>query len=83
MRGVVNGTLAQLSGLLHRHIILVRAVQYPVGVGGARTNAEDVVGEAGTVCVNIVEAWPLREEIDRGQGSHASLHLLLISYQGN
>ncbi len=59
VRGVVDGTFAQLSCLLHRHIVLVHTVQYSIRIGGARPDTEDVVSQSSTVRVDIVQSGSL------------------------
>mmetsp|Transcript_2683 Transcript_2683/g.4499 ORF Transcript_2683/g.4499 Transcript_2683/m.4499 type:complete len:234 (+) Transcript_2683:148-849(+) len=55
VRGVVDGLLAQLDGLLHGHVPAVLAIQHAIRVGGPGAHGEQVVGQPRAVVVHVVQ----------------------------
>ena len=59
MSGVIDSSLSQFSGLLYLHVPVVATVHHTVGVGGTRAHTENVVSQATTISVHIVQAGAL------------------------
>lgn len=63
MSGVSDAPLAQFVGLLHRQVVLVAAVNDPVGVTVAASRRKHLSREALSITVHVVQAGSLKHDV--------------------
>mmetsp|Transcript_5361 Transcript_5361/g.8463 ORF Transcript_5361/g.8463 Transcript_5361/m.8463 type:complete len:261 (-) Transcript_5361:224-1006(-) len=55
MRGMVDGSFAQVNRLFHRHIFSVVSVQNTIGIGGSTAHRKHLSLQSSTIVVHIVQ----------------------------